>query len=66
MNDWTCDKVEDRIDLYAAGEADASTRAAVGRHLKVCPACAESHRQARQTLGLLDQTYQESERLERL
>ncbi len=66
MSDWTCDKVEGWIDLYAAGEADGPTRAAVGRHLKACPACAESHQHAQQLLGLLDQGAQESERLERL
>ena len=66
MSDWTCDQVEGWIDLYAAGEADGATRAAVGRHLKACPACAESHRQAQQVVGLLDQRFQESERLERL
>ena len=63
MSDWTCEQVEAWIDLYAAGEADAPTRAAVGRHLKACPSCAESHGQAQQLLGLLDQHFQESERL---
>ena len=66
MSDWTCEHVEEWIDLYAAGEADAPTRAAVGRHLKACPSCAESHGQAQQLLGLLDHRFQESERLKRL
>jgi anti-sigma factor RsiW len=55
MSDWTCEHVEDWIDLYAAGEADAPIRAAVSRHLKACPSCAESHVQARQLIELLDQ-----------
>ncbi len=66
MSDWTCDRVEGWIDLYAAGEADGPTRAAVGRHLQACEGCAESHRQAQQLHGLLDQRFQESARLERL
>ncbi len=66
MSDWICDRVEGWIDLYAAGETDTSTRAAVGRHLQECPACAEAHGKGQQLLGLLDQRFQESERLQRL
>ena len=66
MSDWTCDQAAGWIDLVAAGETDAVTRAAVGRHLQACPACAEAHGEAQQLLGLLDQRFQESERLQRL
>ena len=66
MSDWTCEQVEDSLDLYAAGEADAPTLAAVARHLRDCPRCQESQRQAQQLIGLLDQRFQEPDRLQRL
>jgi hypothetical protein len=66
MSDLTCEQVRDAIELYTAGEADSPTRAAVGRHLQACAACSESHREAQQLLGLLDQRFQETERLQRL
>ena len=66
MSAWTCEQVEPLIDLYAAGECDVPAGAAGERHLAACPACRESCRQARQLSGLLDQRFQESERLQRL
>ncbi len=62
----SCAEVEGRIDLYAAGECDAATGAAVARHLTRCRACARTYRGAQQLLGLLDVRHQEEERLRRL
>jgi anti-sigma factor RsiW len=66
MSDLTCEQVEGSLDLYAVGEGDAPTRAAVARHLRDCPRCQESQRQAHQVRGLLEQRFQEPERLQRL
>ncbi|HVS38596.1 MAG TPA: zf-HC2 domain-containing protein [Gemmataceae bacterium] len=66
MSEWTCNQAADWIDLYTAGEADSPTRAAVGRHLKACPACDALHQHTVQLIGLLDQREQEPERLKRL
>jgi hypothetical protein len=66
MNAFTCDEATERLDLYAAGECDAAERAAVEGHLAGCPACAAEAAEARRLLGLLDQRFQEPERLRRL
>jgi hypothetical protein len=66
MNTFTCDEAAERLDLYAAGECDAAERAAVEGHLAGCPACAAEAAEARRLLALLDQRFQEPERLKRL
>ncbi len=53
MNPLTCHEVEEQLDLRAAGEGDAVTRAAVDRHLADCPACAGLSAEARRLQGLL-------------
>ncbi len=54
MNPLNCHDLEDQLDLYAAGEGDAATRAAVEHHVADCPACANQLREARRLQGLLD------------
>jgi hypothetical protein len=54
MSAMHCDEVRARIDLYAAGECDPPTHAAVAGHLAGCPACAGELDEARRLIGLLD------------
>jgi hypothetical protein len=54
MNPLNCDQIEGQLDLYAAGESDPATVAAVERHLADCPACAGAAAEARRLQSLLD------------
>jgi hypothetical protein len=66
MNPWTCTKVEEQIDLYAAGESDAAARQAIEQHVQDCRACAELCREARRLQGLLGLHFQAEGRLPQL
>ncbi|HMO64982.1 MAG TPA: hypothetical protein PKE47_07140, partial [Verrucomicrobiota bacterium] len=49
-----CNEVEDQIELFAAGECDASLWPAVAAHLESCLVCARAHAEARRGIGLLE------------
>jgi hypothetical protein len=66
MNPFACVDVGEQIELFAAGECDAATEAAVRTHLAACSSCARSEAEARKLLELLDLRLQEPERLNRL
>jgi hypothetical protein len=66
MNPLTCNEAEELLDLYAAGESDPATAAAVERHLTGCPVCAAAEQEARRVLALLDVRAQAPAGLERL
>jgi hypothetical protein len=66
MNALTCDQVQDEIELFAADECDAPTRAAIQQHLVGCPACAEALDETQQMLGLLTLRLREPASLARL
>jgi hypothetical protein len=66
MCSLTCPEVAEQIDLYAAGECAGADRLAIRRHLEGCPACAQTHEEARHLQGLLDLRLQEADRLRRL
>jgi hypothetical protein len=66
MNALTCNQVQDDIELFAAEECDAPTRAAIQRHLAGCPACNAVLDEARQMLGLLTLRLREPAGLARL
>jgi hypothetical protein len=50
----TCTHAEELLDLYAAGECDPVTAAAIEQHHAGCPACAAAEREARRVQALLD------------
>jgi hypothetical protein len=52
MSGWTCAEAEPHLELFAAGECDPATEAALGAHLAACPACAAAVRDAEQVVGL--------------
>lgn len=66
MTPFTCDEIEQQIELYAAGECDAPTAAAVRTHLAGCAGCSRAEAEARKFLELLDLRLQEPDRLSRL
>jgi hypothetical protein len=66
MNSFTCADVDERIDLYAAGECDEPEAAAIDRHLQDCGPCRQAYQETQQLLGLLDARFQEDDRLHRL
>lgn len=53
MNAMTCAQVQEQLDLLAADECDAPSRAALESHLRGCPACAAKYAQSQRLLGLL-------------
>jgi hypothetical protein len=63
---WTCDRVAEELDLYAAGESAAAEQAAVETHLKSCGACQANLASSRRLLHLLDLRAAEPVRLTRL
>ncbi len=54
MKTISCEEVGEQLDLFAAGECPAPTRAAIARHLEQCGRCATSAIEARRLIGLLD------------
>ncbi len=66
MNPMTCHEVEEQIELFAAGECDAPTEAAIRGHMTGCPRCAKAESEARRFLDLMDVRLQEPDRLQRL
>jgi hypothetical protein len=66
MNALTCDQVQEEIELFAAEECDAPTRAAIEHHLAGCPACAEALDETQQMLGFLTLRLREPASLARL
>ena len=52
----SCERFDDRIDLHAAGELDAETASALGRHAAECPACAARIEAARRRIATLETT----------
>jgi hypothetical protein len=66
MTAWTCDRVVEELDLYAAGECDAAEQSAVETHLKSCGRCQANLQAARHLLNLLDLRAAEPARLNRL
>jgi hypothetical protein len=66
MTTFSCEEVEARIDLYAAGALEADEEAAVAAHVRHCPGCERVLDEARVTVGLLDLHLQLPEALERL
>jgi hypothetical protein len=66
MNPLTCQDVEARIELYAAGECDEPERVAIEQHLTGCPACSRAKDEAEGLAGLLDVHFGAVDRLQRL
>jgi hypothetical protein len=66
MTPFTCNQVEEQLDLFAAAECDAPTSAAIDRHLADCPSCAGKVEESRQLLGLLGLRLREPDRLRQL
>jgi hypothetical protein len=66
MTSFTCDEVEARLDLSAAGECDLAEQSAIDAHVQHCPRCAEALNEARSALELLDLHWQAPAALERL
>lgn len=66
MKPMTCAEIDERIDLFAAGECEGAEAIAIRAHLAGCPRCARTEREARQFLDLVDMRLQEPDRLERL
>lgn len=66
MNALTCIDVQAQIELYAAGECDAETAAAVARHVDGCDDCQAAHAEAARLVQLLDVRHQEKAGLGRL
>ena len=56
MEPMTCTHAEELLDLYAAGECDPVTAAAIEQHHAGCPACAAAEREARRVQALLIST----------
>jgi hypothetical protein len=65
MTAWTCDRVADELDLYAAGERTTDEQA-VETHLKSCVACQANLEASRRLLQMLDLRAAEPARLNRL
>jgi hypothetical protein len=66
MNPLTCQDVEARINLYAAGECDEPERVAIEEHLTGCPACSRARDEAEGLAGLLDIHFHAADRLQKL
>jgi hypothetical protein len=54
MNHLSCDQIQEKIDLYAAGECDHEEALEIERHLAGCPTCPSALEESRQMLSLLD------------
>src|SRR6516162_220032 len=65
MNAMKCEEVREQLDLLAAGECEAATKAAIEQHLGDCPACAAAYAESERLVGLLDLHWND-QRLERL
>jgi len=66
MNPMTCNDIDEQIELFAIGECDPPTEAAMRRHMAGCARCARAETEARRFLSLVDFRMQETDRLERL
>lgn len=66
MTPTDCERFDELLDLYAAGECDPGSASLVRAHLDDCPRCRESLRHSRELLGLLDLHFREEEALTRL
>ena len=66
MTSPTCHQLEEQLPLFALGECEEPLRSAMADHVVSCPDCARSLEQFRQLFGLLDEKFQEAERLNRL
>jgi hypothetical protein len=66
MSTLSCPEVEERLDLYAAGECDDATGSAVEAHLSSCRECSQAFEESLRLGALLDVRFQEGERLDRL
>jgi hypothetical protein len=66
MNALTCSQVQGDIELFAAGECDPATSAAIEQHTASCAACAQALEESRHMLGLLTLRLAEPAALERL
>jgi hypothetical protein len=66
MSPLTCENVLEEIDLFAAGECDPATCAAIERHVAGCPSCAAALDQAGQVVGWVTLSVREPQSLDRL
>jgi len=66
MNPLNCTAVQEQIELYSAGECEASQADAIAAHLAECAACARSYQESRALLDSLSLRYREEAGLQRL
>jgi anti-sigma factor RsiW len=66
MSRYTCDDVNEQLELFALGECDTDVSTSIDDHLTNCGTCRRHAMKARRLVGLLDLHYQEPARLQHL